>query len=66
MHRPAARGTDTARSRAFEVTALATATLRAGDHDTGLAWATKPSRWPTRCGPSGSSTGWPRWPSKRP
>jgi tetratricopeptide (TPR) repeat protein len=37
LHRSvAARGTDTARSRAFEVTALATATLRAGDHDTGL------------------------------
>jgi tetratricopeptide (TPR) repeat protein len=38
LHRTmTARGADTARSLAFEVTALATATLRTGDHDIGLA-----------------------------
>lgn len=36
-HTVGVRGAETARSRAFEVTALATATLRAGDHDTGVA-----------------------------
>jgi hypothetical protein len=35
-HTVGVRGTETARSRAFELTALATATLRAGDHDTGV------------------------------
>jgi hypothetical protein len=35
-HTVGVRGAETARSRAFELTALATATLRTGDHDTGV------------------------------